>query len=88
MENHNERYEVSLRSTPDFVAMCIFLHNFFIKMNDDFNENWISKAEEQLQRKIEIGVLNNWQELRCESASIFEDNKMLSIGNRWTTSLA
>ena len=47
-------------------------------MNDGFNENWISKADEQLQRKIEIGALKEGQELRCERASIYEVKNKIS----------
>jgi hypothetical protein len=67
-----------LRSVPDLVATCIVLHNLCITMNDGFNENWISEAEEQLQRKIEIGALKEGQELRCERASIHEVKNRIS----------
>jgi hypothetical protein len=52
-----KRCDVPLRSVPDLVATCIVLHNLCITMNDGVNENWISEAEEQLQRRIEIGAL-------------------------------
>jgi hypothetical protein len=69
---------VSLRSVPDLVATCIVLHNLCITMNDGFNENWISEAEEQLQRRIEIGALKELQELRCKKASIHEVKNRIS----------
>jgi len=47
-------------------------------MNDGFNENSISKAKEQLQKKIEIGALKKGQELRCERASIHEVKNRIS----------
>ena len=73
-----KRCDVPLRSVPDLVATCIVLHNLCITMNDGFNENWISKAEEQLQRKIKIGALKEGQELRCERASIHEVKNRIS----------
>ena len=65
-----KRCDMPLRSVSDLVARCIVLHNLCITMNDGFNENWISEAEEQLQRGIEIGALKEGQELHCERASI------------------
>jgi hypothetical protein len=56
-----KRCDVPLRSVPDLVATCIVLHNLCIIMKHGFNKSWISEAEEQLQRKIEIGALNEWQ---------------------------
>ena len=73
-----KRCDVPLRSVPDLVATCIVLYNLCITMNDGFNENWISEAEEQLQRKIEIGALKEWQELRCKRASIYEVKNRIS----------
>jgi hypothetical protein len=65
-----KRYDVPLKNVPDLVATCIVLHNLCITMNDGFNGNWISEAEEQLQRIIGIGALKEGQELRCEKALI------------------
>jgi hypothetical protein len=46
-----KRCDVPLRTVSDLVATCIVLYNLCITMNDGFNENWISKAEEQITKK-------------------------------------
>ena len=48
-------------------------------MKDGFDVDWITEAEEQLQKIIDSGDLREGQELRCERASIQEvKNRILN----------
>ena len=73
------RCDVPLRMIPDIVSTCIVMHNLCITMKDGFDVDWITEAEEQLQKRIDSGDLRERQELRCERASIQEvKNRILN----------